>query len=63
MLNIVVNNAGVIAPAMFGKMTADQFGLVLAVHVGGTFTVSQAALPFLPRTAPDGSSTSPRRPA
>jgi 3-oxoacyl-[acyl-carrier protein] reductase len=47
-LNIVVNNAGVIAPAMFGKMTADQFGLVLGVHVGGTFTVSQAALPFLP---------------
>ncbi len=47
-LNIVVNNAGVIAPAMFGKMTADQFSLVLAVHVGGTFTVSQAALPYLP---------------
>jgi 3-oxoacyl-[acyl-carrier protein] reductase len=47
-LNIVVNNAGVIAPAMFGSMTADQFALVLAVHVGGTFTVSQAALPFLP---------------
>jgi 3-oxoacyl-[acyl-carrier protein] reductase len=47
-LNIVVNNAGVIAPAMFAKMTAEQFGLVLGVHVGGTFTVSQAALPFLP---------------
>ena len=47
-LHIVVNNAGVIAPAMFGKMTAEQFQLVLDVHVGGTFTVSQAALPFLP---------------
>jgi 3-oxoacyl-[acyl-carrier protein] reductase len=47
-LNIVVNNAGVIAPAMFHKMTADQFALVLGVHVGGTFTVTQAALPFLP---------------
>jgi 3-oxoacyl-[acyl-carrier protein] reductase len=47
-LNIVVNNAGVIAPAMFRKMTSDQFTLVLGVHVGGTFTVSQAALPFLP---------------
>jgi 3-oxoacyl-[acyl-carrier protein] reductase len=47
-LNNVVNNAGIIAPAMFGSMTADQFGLVLAVHVAGTFTVSQAALPFLP---------------
>ena len=47
-LSIVVNNAGVIAPAMFAKMTPDQFALVLGVHVGGTFTVSQAALPFLP---------------
>lgn len=47
-LHIVVNNAGAIAPAMFPKMTAAQFDLVLGVHVGGTFTVSQAALPFLP---------------
>ncbi|MFD4972918.1 SDR family NAD(P)-dependent oxidoreductase [Streptomyces sp. NPDC058424] len=47
-LNILVNNAGVIAPAMFSKMTVDQFGLVMGIHVGGTFTVSQAALPFLP---------------
>jgi 3-oxoacyl-[acyl-carrier protein] reductase len=46
-LNIVVNNAGVIAPAMFHKMTPEQFALVLGVHVGGTFTVSQAALPLL----------------
>jgi 3-oxoacyl-[acyl-carrier protein] reductase len=47
-LSIVVNNAGVIAPAMFAKMTPEQFALVLGVHVTGTFTVSQAALPFLP---------------
>jgi 3-oxoacyl-[acyl-carrier protein] reductase len=47
-LHIVVNNAGAIAPAMFAKMTPDQFQFVLGVHVGGTFTVSQAALPFLP---------------
>lgn len=46
-LHIVVNNAGAIAPAMFPKMTKDSFDLVLAVHLGGTFTVSQAALPFL----------------
>ncbi|AJE87313.1 3-oxoacyl-ACP synthase [Streptomyces albus] len=46
-LHILVNNAGAIAPAMFPKMTADQFNRVLAIHVGGTFTVSQAALPFL----------------
>jgi 3-oxoacyl-[acyl-carrier protein] reductase len=47
-LNIVVNNAGVIAPAMFPKMTAEAFQLVMGIHVGGTFTVSQAALPYLP---------------
>src|SRR5258707_14435157 len=46
-LHVVVNNAGVIAPAMFPKLTAEQFQLVLGVHVGGTFTFSQAALPFL----------------
>ncbi len=47
-LHVVVNNAGVIAPAMFAKMTPEQFQFVLDVHVRGTFTVSQAALPFLP---------------
>lgn len=46
-LNILVNNAGAIAPAMFAKMTPEQFQLVLGIHVVGTFTVSQAALPFL----------------
>lgn len=46
-LHILVNNAGAIAPAMFPKMTAEQFNGVLAIHVGGTFTVSQAALPLL----------------
>jgi 3-oxoacyl-[acyl-carrier protein] reductase len=47
-LHIVVNNAGAIAPAMFAKMTPEAFEFVMGVHVGGTFTVSQAALPFLP---------------
>lgn len=46
-LHVLVNNAGAIAPAMFHKMTSEQFQLVLGIHVGGTFTVSQAALPFL----------------
>ena len=47
-LHIVVNNAGVIAPAMFENMTPDQFRFVMDIHVGGTFTVSQAALALLP---------------
>jgi 3-oxoacyl-[acyl-carrier protein] reductase len=33
---------------MFPKMTAEAFQLVMGIHVGGTFTVSQAALPYLP---------------
>lgn len=51
-LNIVVNNAGIIAPAMFKNMSSSDFQWVLDVHVGGTFTVTQAALPYL---ADDGS--------
>lgn len=51
-LHVLVNNAGAISPAMFAQMTPEAFDLVLSVHVGGTFTVSQAALPFL---AEDGS--------
>jgi len=46
-LHILVNNAGAISPAMFPRMTSDAFDLVVGIHLGGTFTVSQAALPFL----------------
>jgi 3-oxoacyl-[acyl-carrier protein] reductase len=46
-LHVLVNNAGAIAPAMFAKMTKENFDFVLGVHVGGTFVVSQAALPYL----------------
>ncbi|WP_141013648.1 SDR family oxidoreductase [Nocardioides sambongensis] len=46
-LHVVVNNAGAISPAMFPKMTAEQFRFVVDVHLGGTFTVSQASAPFL----------------
>ncbi|MFF5989139.1 SDR family oxidoreductase [Prauserella flavalba] len=48
-VHIVVNNAGAISPAMFDKMTAEQFNDVLNVHVGGTFTVTHAVLPYLPQ--------------
>lgn len=46
-VNVLVNNAGAISPAMFPKMSAEQFNFVLGVHVGGTFTVTQAVLPYL----------------
>ncbi|NUP34914.1 MAG: SDR family oxidoreductase, partial [Streptomycetaceae bacterium] len=46
--HIVVNNAGATAPAMFDKLTEDAFRRMLDIHVVGTFTCTQAALPYLP---------------
>jgi len=47
-LHVVVNNAGIIRPAMLHKMEADAWRAVLDVHLGGTFNVMQAALAHLP---------------
>lgn len=47
-LHILVNNAGVTAPAMFPDLREDAFQAILDIHVMGTFVCSQAALPFLP---------------
>jgi 3-oxoacyl-[acyl-carrier protein] reductase len=47
-LHILVNNAGVTAPAMFADLTGDDFRRLLDIHVLGAFGCAQAALPFLP---------------
>jgi 3-oxoacyl-[acyl-carrier protein] reductase len=47
-LNILVNNAGLIAPAMFPKLTEDDFRRVIDVHLVGSFVCSSAAQPYLP---------------
>jgi 3-oxoacyl-[acyl-carrier protein] reductase len=47
-LHVVVNNAGVTAPAMFADLTEESFSRLLDVHVLGTVRCAQAALPFLP---------------
>jgi 3-oxoacyl-[acyl-carrier protein] reductase len=47
-LHILVNNAGAIAPAMFPKMAEDAFRRIVEIHLMGSFTCSQAVLPFLP---------------
>jgi 3-oxoacyl-[acyl-carrier protein] reductase len=47
-LHILVNNAGVTAPAMFPKLTDETFRLTFDVHVMGTFHCTQAALPHIP---------------
>ncbi len=47
-LHIVVNNAGVTDPAMFDKISGENFRRIVDIHVMGTFNVSQAALEFIP---------------
>jgi 3-oxoacyl-[acyl-carrier protein] reductase len=47
-VNILVNNAGAISPAMFGKLAEDDFRRIVEIHLMGTFTCSQAVLPHLP---------------
>lgn len=46
-LHIVVNNAGVTAPAMFADTTEESVQRLLDIHLVGTIRVVQAALPFL----------------
>ncbi|MCE4266379.1 SDR family NAD(P)-dependent oxidoreductase [Rhodococcus globerulus] len=46
-LHILVNNAGVTAPAMFKDLAQDSFQRMLDIHLLGAFHCSQAALPFL----------------
>ncbi|GGN97586.1 SDR family NAD(P)-dependent oxidoreductase [Nocardia rhizosphaerihabitans] len=46
-LNIVVNNAGVTAPAMFERTTVESVRRLFDIHAVGTIGCSQAALPFL----------------
>jgi 3-oxoacyl-[acyl-carrier protein] reductase len=47
-INVVVNNAGVIAPAMFPKLDETKFRTVLEVHLMGTYAFCQEALPHIP---------------
>ena len=47
-LHILVNNAGVTAPAMFADLTDESFQRVLDIHLMGAVHCAQAALGFLP---------------
>jgi 3-oxoacyl-[acyl-carrier protein] reductase len=47
-LHILINNAGVTAPAMFPKLQEDSFRRILDIHLMGAYHCAQAALPFLP---------------
>jgi 3-oxoacyl-[acyl-carrier protein] reductase len=47
-LNILVNNAGTTAPAMFENLTDEGFRTVVETHLVGTFVCSRAAAAYLP---------------
>ncbi len=42
-LDIVVNNAGILRDAIFHKMTEEDWDIVIAVHLKGSFNISRAA--------------------
>jgi 3-oxoacyl-[acyl-carrier protein] reductase len=47
-LHIVINNAGVVRPAMFPNLDEEKFRAVLDVHLMGTYAFCQEALPHIP---------------
>jgi 3-oxoacyl-[acyl-carrier protein] reductase len=47
-LHVVINNAGIIRPAMLDKLEEDAFRAVLDVHLMGTYHVMRAVLDHLP---------------
>lgn len=48
-IDVVVNNAGILRDKSFAKMTAQEWSLVLATHLGGTFAIIKAAWPHMLR--------------
>ncbi|HJT92617.1 MAG TPA: SDR family NAD(P)-dependent oxidoreductase [Mycobacterium sp.] len=46
-LDVVVNNAGILRDASFGKLSPESFADVLRVHLTGTANVTRAAWPHL----------------
>jgi 3-oxoacyl-[acyl-carrier protein] reductase len=47
-LHIVVNNAGIVRPAMLPDLEEEAFRVVVDVHLLGSYRVLRAALPHLP---------------
>ncbi|ABL81368.1 MULTISPECIES: 3-oxoacyl-ACP reductase family protein [unclassified Nocardioides] len=45
-VDVVVNNAGILRDKMLWKLTDDDWDRVLAIHAGGTFRMTRAAVPY-----------------
>ena len=48
-LDIVVNNAGVLRDKVLWKLTDEDWDVVTAIHLGGTFRMTRAAVPHFRR--------------
>ena len=48
-IDVLVNNAGILRDGVVWKLTDDDFEAVLAVHAGGTFRFTRAAVPHFRR--------------
>jgi 3-oxoacyl-[acyl-carrier protein] reductase len=48
-VDVVVNNAGILRDGMLWKLTDEEWEAVLAVHAGGTFRMTRAAVPHFRR--------------
>jgi len=46
-IDIIVNNAGILRDAAFHKMTEQDYDLIMAVHLKGTYNVTRAAWPYM----------------
>lgn len=44
-IDVLVNNAGILRDAMLWKLTDEDYEAVMAVHAGGTFRFTRAAVP------------------
>jgi 3-oxoacyl-[acyl-carrier protein] reductase len=46
-IDVLVNNAGILRDGMVWKLTDEDYENVMAVHAGGTFRFTRAAVPYL----------------
>lgn len=46
-IDILVNNAGILRDKAFANMTDEQWDIILAVHLRGTYKVTKAAYPYM----------------
>jgi NAD(P)-dependent dehydrogenase (short-subunit alcohol dehydrogenase family) len=61
-VDVVINNAGILRDKTFAKLTPEELGLVIDVHLKGAFYVSQPAFRAMRTTATDAFSSPLRRP-